>query len=66
MIKTADFGGLGAAAYCRSTRRQAGLSIALLNIARELHGVQIGVLNWAGNNPRGLRLLPGLNLHFGG
>jgi hypothetical protein len=29
-----------------------------------LHGVQIGVLNYAGNNASGLRLLPGLNAHF--
>jgi hypothetical protein len=65
MLRAVDFGGLGAAAYCRTTRRQEGVTIALLNIARELHGVQVGVLNWAGNNPRGLRLLPVLNAHFG-
>jgi hypothetical protein len=33
-------------------------------MARELHGVQIGLLNIAGNNPAALRVLPGLNLHF--
>jgi hypothetical protein len=33
-------------------------------VARSLHGVQFGVLNYAGNNPLLLRLLPLLNLHL--
>jgi hypothetical protein len=44
--------------------RQTGLSVGLLNGARELHGVQIGLLNYAGNNPLLLRLLPGMNVHL--
>jgi len=43
-----------------------GLSISLINIARELHGVQIGILNFAGNNRKGLKLLPFINMHLTG
>jgi hypothetical protein len=43
---------------------QRGLAIGLLNIAQDLRGVQLGLFNYAGNNPLPLRLLPGLNLHF--
>jgi hypothetical protein len=41
-----------------------GLSVALYNRANELHGIQLGVLNYAGNNPKGLRMLPFINLHL--
>ena len=40
-----------------------GLSIAIINRTKELHGLQIGILNFAGNNRRGLRLIPIINLH---
>ncbi len=40
-----------------------GLSIGLLNRAEELHGVQIGLLNHAGNNSR-YPWLPIINAHF--
>lgn len=41
-----------------------GLSIALFNSADRLRGVQLGLLNRAGNNPPPFRWLPILNLHF--
>ena len=41
-----------------------GLSIALFNYTNELHGVQLGILNYAGNNRKGFRLLPFANMHF--
>jgi hypothetical protein len=44
--------------------RQRGLTIGLFNYATHLSGAQLGLLNYAGNNPRFLRLLPGLNLSF--
>ena len=40
---------------------QHGLSIGLLNTAWDLHGWQVGLLNYARNNPKGLRLLPLFN-----
>ena len=41
-----------------------GLSVAVLNYAEELNGVQIGVLNIAENNVSGLSVLPVLNAHI--
>jgi len=40
---------------------QFGLSLGLFNYAWDVHGWQIGVLNYAGNNRKGLRLLPLFN-----
>lgn len=45
-------------------QRFTGLSIGLVNYTRQLRGVQLGLFNYAGNNPRGLRLLPLVNAHL--
>ena len=45
-------------------QRFVGLSIGLVNYTRQLQGVQLGLFNYAGNNPRWLRLLPVINAHF--
>jgi hypothetical protein len=29
-----------------------------------LHGLQLGVLNYAGNNKKGLKMLPIINMHL--
>ncbi|MFH1571329.1 MAG: hypothetical protein ABIL09_25290 [Gemmatimonadota bacterium] len=47
----------------KASQRHTGLAIGLVNYTRNLHGVQLGLLNWAGNNPRWLRLLPLVNIH---
>ena len=44
--------------------RFTGLSVGLVNYSRQLKGVQIGVLNYAGNNPRWARLLPLVNANL--
>ena len=46
------------------TNQMNGISIALYNRTKELHGVQFGLLNYTENNPKGLRILPFINLHF--
>jgi hypothetical protein len=56
--------GLSLSTFNHVRGRQRGLTIGLFNMARDLGGVQVGLLNYAGNNPRFLRLLPGLNLNF--
>ena len=59
-----DYGsvrGVTLSAYNHIKGEQRGLSLGLLNTAWELHGWQIGVLNYARNNPKGLRLLPLFN-----
>lgn len=43
---------------------QQGFTVGLINVAHALQGVQLGLFNYAGNNPWPLRLLPGINLHF--
>jgi len=42
-----------------------GLSIGLVNHAKKLQGVQIGLFNIVNNNPRGFRRLPFINMHLG-
>jgi len=37
-------------------------TIGLLNICEELHGAQLGLINYAGNNKK-FKLLPLLNVH---
>jgi hypothetical protein len=41
--------------------RQHGLTIGIVNYARELRGVQLGLLNIAKGNPRGRQVLPLVN-----
>ena len=38
--------------------------IGIINYTGSLHGVQLGLVNWAGNNPSGLKLLPIANAHI--
>ena len=42
--------------------RYTGVALGLINYTRELHGIQVGVLNYAANNPPWARLLPFVNL----
>jgi hypothetical protein len=68
MIKVADGGsvrGLGVSAFNDARNgTQRGLMIGLLNLADELHGVQVGVLNIVRRNPSGRRVLPLVNWNF--
>lgn len=57
------FNGIAIAGYAK-TNQMNGISIALYNRTKELHGVQFGLLNYTENNPKGLRILPFINLHF--
>ncbi len=56
--------GLSVSAVNRIRGRQHGLTIGIINIARDLRGVQLGLLNYAGSNRRGLRLLPLVNMQM--
>jgi hypothetical protein len=64
LLRTSDLSGAGVCGYCRIERRQTGLTIGLINHAVQLNGVQLGVLNYAENNPAGLKLLPLINVHI--
>jgi hypothetical protein len=56
--------GVSISAFNRVLGEQRGLAIGLVNYASRLHGVQIGLVNWADNNPAGLKVLPVANAHF--
>jgi hypothetical protein len=63
-LKARVFTGLGVGVYNRVRTQQTGLTIGIVNYARRLHGVQVGVINIAGNN-RGLaKVLPIMNAHL--
>ncbi len=62
-LRSDTFYGLAIASIA-NTKRMSGLSIALYNRTTELHGLQFGLLNYAGNNPKGFRILPFINMHL--
>jgi hypothetical protein len=62
-VQLEELTGFSAAAW-NDLGVQRGLVIGIFNRARELHGVQIGLLNYAGNNRGMARLLPLVNAHF--
>ncbi|MBP9079969.1 MAG: hypothetical protein KBF80_06935 [Flavobacteriales bacterium] len=45
------------------SKKQVGLSVSAINRTDDLRGLQIGLLNYAGNNPKLLRWLPLINFH---
>lgn len=53
--------GVSVSAFNRLSGVQHGLTIGVLNIAEELRGVQIGLVNIARRNPKGRRVLPIVN-----
>jgi hypothetical protein len=53
--------GVNVSAFNHVTGIQQGLAIGIFNFARTLDGMQIGLLNYAGNKSRGTRLLPIVN-----
>jgi hypothetical protein len=56
--------GVAVSAFNRVLGEQRGLTIGIVNYAASLSGVQLGLLNYAGNNRPGLRLLPLANVHL--
>jgi hypothetical protein len=58
------FTGVSISAFNRIRGQQNGLVIGIVNYTPDLHGVQLGLVNWAGNNRAGLKLLPVANAHF--
>lgn len=58
------FQGVAAAGYSQIKGRQEGWTIGVVNYARELRGVQVGLINIARSNPSGTRVLPIFNKDF--
>jgi hypothetical protein len=65
LTETTDLTGFSVAAWNQVRGVQRGVTIGLSNQAAELHGIQIGILNTAGNNRGMFRMLPIVNAHFG-
>ena len=59
-----DMTGVAIAGYNHIHGVQRGLTIGLYNRAEELHGIQIGLLNYAGNNKGIWRWMPIVNAHL--
>ncbi len=57
------FRGVAVSAFNHVRGTQRGLTIGLVSYARRLHGLQLGLLNYAGNQPPALRWLPFVNFH---
>jgi hypothetical protein len=64
LVKARSLTGFSAGAVNYFDEYQAGLSIGLVNFARELNGVQLGIINIAKNNSSPFRVLPIVNAHF--
>jgi hypothetical protein len=64
MTRTTDLRGVALGPYNEVRGVQQGIAIGVFNRAEELHGVQLGLLNRAGNNRGIFRWLPLLNAHF--
>ena len=62
-VDVGDFEGVSVAGWNEHVGVSRGLSIGILNRAQELEGIQIGILNYAGNNRR-FPWLPFINAHF--
>ena len=63
-LDTRDLDGIGVAAWNRVRGRQRGLTVGLFNQVEQLHGVSLGLVNYAGNNHGLARWTPILNLHL--
>jgi len=64
VVEDGGIRGFGASAFNYVQGTQKGLFIGIVNFARRLKGIQLGVINIAMNNPKGLRVLPLMNAHF--
>lgn len=63
LIRADELQGVHIAPWVHAREESRGLSMAVFNYSRRLHGVQLGVLNWAGNQKGLLKLLPLVNYH---
>ena len=58
------FKGVAVAGYSQIRGQQNGWTIGVVNYARDLGGVQIGLINIARSNPKATQVLPLFNRNF--
>jgi len=63
-VDTRELRGISVAGYHRVDGIQTGLAVGVYNSADQLRGIQLGLLNRAGNNRSPFRYLPFLNASF--
>lgn len=63
-VRAKNINGLALGIFYNSFDIQNGVSISLFNKAKELHGFQFGLLNYAGNNRPLFRWTPLFNFNF--
>jgi len=63
MMQTPELKGLAVSSYV-NVDKAFGVTIGLFNKVKELHGIQLGLINYAGNNPKFLRVIPVINMHL--
>jgi hypothetical protein len=56
--------GVTVGAFNQIKGSQTGLAIGIVNYAYALHGIQLGIINHVRDNPKYLRTLPVVNMHF--
>ena len=56
--------GLSIGAILNNVEKHKGVMIAAFNRSEELHGIQFGLLNYAGNNKKFFRWMPLINFNF--
>lgn len=56
--------GLSIGVIFNSVEKHTGVMIAAFNKSKELHGIQFGLLNYAGNNKKFFRWMPFINFNF--
>ena len=63
--ETGTMNGFNVSAFNHVKGTQQGLALGILNYARVIDGVQVGILNYAANKSPGTRLLPIINIARG-
>lgn len=63
-IQGNEMNGISASLLHNKIKKQKGLSISLYNSTDHLKGIQIGIINYAGNNRKLFRYLPFINFNF--
>jgi hypothetical protein len=58
------FTGVTISAYNQIRGEQKGVAIGVVNFANKIRGLQFGIINIVKENPKGLRVLPIINLKF--
>ena len=64
-VKVEDnLSGFSASAFNQIKGTQTGVTLGIVNVAYELNGVQIGLVNYVRDNPRYRKILPIINANF--